>query len=113
METKPKLLDQMRHVLRLKHLSIRTEETYLSWTKRFILFHGKRHPQDMGVSEIRAFLTHLAVHDKVAASTQNSALHALLFLYRHVLKQPFPELEGIERAKHPRHPAASIVRQSI
>ena len=80
METKPKLLDQMRHVLRLKHMSLRTEETYLSWAKRFILFHGKRHPQDMGASEIRAFLTHLAVHDQVAASTQNGALYALLFL---------------------------------
>ena len=78
METKPKLLDQMRHVLRLKHMSLRTAKTYLSWAKRFILFHGKRHPQDMGASEICTFLTHLAVHDKVAASTQNGALHALL-----------------------------------
>ena len=111
METKPKLLDQMRHVLRLKHMSIRTEGTYLSWAKRFILFHGKRHPQDMGASEIRAFLTHLAVHDKVAASTQNGALCALLFLYRHVLKQPFPELEGIERAKRPRRVPTVFTRE--
>ena len=87
METQPKLLDQMRHVLRLKHMSIRPEETSLSGAKRFIVFHGKRHPQDMGASEIRAFLTHLAVHDKVAASTQNGALHALLFL------QQFPEAD--------------------
>ena len=77
METKTKLLDQMRHVLRLKHMSSRTEATSLSWAKRFILFHGKRHPQDMGASEIRAFLTHLAVHDKVAASTQNGALQPI------------------------------------
>ena len=102
METQMKLLDQMRHVLRLKHMSIRTEDAYLSWAKRFILFHGKRHPQDMGAPEIRTFLTHLAVHDKVAASTQHGALQALLFLYRHVLKQPFPELEDLERAKRPR-----------
>ena len=97
-ESKVKLLDQMRDVMRLKHLSYRTEEAYLSWVKRFILFQDKRHPKDMGVAEIRAFLSHLAVHDQVAASTQNSALNALLFLYRHVLRQPFPDLEDIERA---------------
>jgi len=111
METKPKLLDQMRHVLRLKHMSIRTEEAYLSWTKRFILFHGKRHPQDMGVPEIRAFLTHLAVQDKVAASTQNGALQALLFLYRHVLRQPCPELTDLERAKRPRRVPTVLTRE--
>ena len=111
METKPKLLDQMRHVLRLKHMSIRTEEAYLSWTKRFILFHGKRHPQDMGAPEIRAFLTHLAVQDKVAASTQNGALQALLFLYRHVLRQPFRELQDLERAKRPRRVPTVFTRE--
>jgi len=111
METKPKLLDQMRHVLRLKHMSIRTEEAYLSWTKRFILFHGKRHPQDMGAPEIRAFLTHLAVQDKVAASTQNGALQALLFLYRHVLRQPCPELTDLERAKRPRRVPTVLTRE--
>lgn len=111
METKTKLLDQMRHVLRLKHMSIRTEEAYLSWAKRFILFHDKRHPQDMGAPEICAFLTHLAVHDKVAASTQNGALHALLFLYRHVLKQPFPELADLERAKRPRRVPTVLTRE--
>ena len=111
METKPKLLDQMRHVLRLKHMRLRTEDTYLSWAKRFILFHGKRHPQDMGAPAIRAFLTHLAVHDQVAASTQNGALYALLFLYRHVLKQPFPELEGLERAKRPRRVPTVFTRE--
>jgi site-specific recombinase XerD len=70
--------------------------------KRFILFHDKRHPADMGADDIRAFLTHLAVHGKAAASTQNGALNALVFLYRQVLKQPFPDLEGIERAKRPK-----------
>ncbi|MEE9148566.1 MAG: phage integrase N-terminal SAM-like domain-containing protein [Candidatus Tectomicrobia bacterium] len=101
MERKFRLLDQMRQVLRLKHMSIRTEEAYVSWVRRFILFHHKRHPKDMGAEEIRAFLTHVAVHDKVAASTQNNALCALLFLYRDVLKQSFPELGEIEWAKQP------------
>jgi site-specific recombinase XerD len=99
MEPRTKLLDHMRNVMRLKHMSLRTEEAYISWVKRFILFHDKRHPAAMGADDIRAFLTHLAVHGKVAASTQNGALNALVFLYRQVLKQPFPELEGIERAK--------------
>jgi integron integrase len=102
MAPKTKLLDQMREVLRLKHMSFRTEEAYVSWVRRFILFHDKRHPKDMGAEEIRAFLIHLAVQDKVAASTQNSALNALVFLYRHVLKQPFPDLGEVERAKRPR-----------
>lgn len=86
-----KLLDQMRDVLRLKHYSIRTEEAYVDWCRRYILFHNKRHPQDMGRAEVEAFLTHLAVHENVAASTQNQALCALQFLYREVLHQ---ELEG-------------------
>ena len=101
-ESKLKLLDQMREVMRLKHLSYRTEKAYLSWVKRFILFHHKRHPKDMGAPEIRAFLSYLATHDNVAASTQNNALNALLFLYRSVLRQPFPDLEDLERAKRPR-----------
>jgi len=101
MEPKTKLLDQIRDVLRLKHMSLRTEEAYVAWVKRFILFHHKRHPTDMGAPEIRAFLTHLAVYAQVAASTQNGALNARLFLYRHVLQQPFPELGAIERAKRP------------
>jgi site-specific recombinase XerD len=102
MEPRTKLLDRMRNVIRLKHMSLRTEEAYISWVKRFILFHDKRHPAAMGADDIRAFLTHLAVHGKVAASTQNGALTALVFLYRQVLKQPFPDLEGIERAKRPK-----------
>jgi site-specific recombinase XerD len=74
----------------------------VSWVKRFILFHDKRHPAEIGADEICASLTDLAVQGKVAASTQNSALNALVFLYRQVLKQPFPELEGLERAQRPR-----------
>ena len=72
-ESKTKLLDQMRHVLRLKHMSIRTEKAYVQWAKRFILFHHKRHPADMGAPDIHAFLTHLAVEVQVAASTHNVA----------------------------------------
>jgi integron integrase len=87
----PKLLDQVRLALRLKHYSRRTEEAYLDWIKRFILFHHKRHPKEMGLPEIEAFLTHLAVHENVAASTQNQAYSALLFLYRETLHQ---ELDG-------------------
>jgi integron integrase len=82
-----KLLDQMRDALRLKHYSYRTEETYLDWVKRYILFHGKRHPAEMGAPEIQAFLIHLATQRQVAASTQNQALSAILFLYREVLHQ--------------------------
>jgi hypothetical protein len=96
MEPKIKLLDPMRNVMRLKHMSLRTENAYVSWVKRFILFHEKRHPAEMGADEIRAFLTHLAVQGKVAASTQNSALNALVFLYHQVLKQPCPELKDIQ-----------------
>ena len=90
MESKTKLLDQMRLVLRLKHMSIRTEDTYVYWVKRFILFHQKRHPTDMGAPEIRAFLAYLALEGHVAASTQNVALNALVFLYQDVLHQIFP-----------------------
>jgi integron integrase len=94
-------LEEVRRVLRLKHLSYRTEQTYLSTIQRYIVFHGKRHPKNLGVAEIRAYLSHLAVEQNVAASTQNVAFHALLFLYRDVLKVELPNIEGVERAKHP------------
>src|SRR5690349_14041245 len=81
-----KLLDQVRDSLRIKHYSYRTEETYVTWIKRFILFHGKRHPKDMATAEIEAFIQHLAVERNVAVSTQNQALSAILFLYKYVLK---------------------------
>src|SRR4051812_3232290 len=101
MAERPSLLEQVRGCLRLKHYSIRTERAYLDWIKRFILFHGKRHPVEMGADEIRQFLSHLAVGKAVAASTQNQALSALLFLYRDVLGVELPYVEGIERAKRP------------
>src|SRR5215813_3481261 len=81
----PKLLERARDIIRLKHYSIRTERTYLNWMRRYILFHHKRHPQEMGPAEIEAFLTHLAMAGNVARSTQNQAFKALLFLYREVL----------------------------
>ena len=87
---KPRLLDQVRDRLRVKHYALRTEEAYVDWIKRFILFHGKYHPADMGAAEVETFLTHLAVDRKVASSTQNQALAALLFLYTEVLAVELP-----------------------
>lgn len=88
----PKLLDRVRLTIRARQYSIRTEEAYMAWIKRFIVFHGKRHPMEMGEPEINAFLTHLAMKERVSASTQNQALSALLFLYRHVLGREVGEL---------------------
>jgi len=95
----PKLLDQLRERLRMKHYSLRTEEAYLHWARRFIYFHGKRHPREMGGPEVETFLSHLATEGRVAPSTQNQALAALLFLYREVLGQALPWMEGMVRAK--------------
>ena len=81
-----KLLDQIRDAIRLKHYSYSTEKTYVHWARRYILYHNKRHPAEMGVAEIEAFLTHLAKDENMSASTQNQALNALLFLYRNVLQ---------------------------
>jgi integron integrase len=98
----PKLLDQVRATLRRKHYSYHTEKRYLAWIRRFILFHNKRHPKTMGQQEIEAFLTHLAVEAKVAASTQNQALNALVFLYKTVLDSPFDFTLQSVRAKRPK-----------
>lgn len=98
----PRLLDQVRGKIRLKHYSIRTEQVYVDWIKRFVLHFDKRHPSEMGAREVEAFLTHLAVHGKVAAATQNQAKSALLFLYREILDQDLPWLENVERAKTPK-----------
>jgi len=97
----PKLLDRVRWQLRVKHYSIRTEEAYVDWIRRFILFHGKRHPSDMGEEEIAAFLTHLAVNGHVSASTQNQALSALLFLYQQVLDRKLHFIDKVERVRRP------------
>lgn len=97
----PRFLGSVRDTIRRKHYSIRTEEAYLYWIKQFILFHEKRHPKDMGTQEVEEFLTHLAVNKKVAASTQNQALNAVLFAYRYVLKRDLSTLEDVTRAKKP------------
>lgn len=111
MEQRPKkLLDQVRDAIRLKHYSYRTEETYVQWIRRYILFHNKRHPKEMGRSEIEAFLTHLAVNGKVAASAQNQALNALLFLYRHVLNLPVSGVNAV-RAKEPQYLPTVLTRE--
>lgn len=98
----PKLLDQVRGKIRLKHYSIRTEQAYVDWIKRYILFFDKRHPKDLGVHEVEQFLTHLAVERRVSASTQNQAKSALLFLYKEVLAIDLPWLDNVERAKAPK-----------
>jgi integrase len=95
----PKLFDQIRERLRLKHYSLRTEQAYVHWAKRYIFFHGKRHPGELGKPEIEAFLTSLAVDRHVSASTLTQALSALLFLYKEVLNLDFPELMEVTRAK--------------
>ena len=105
------LLQQVRHCLRLKHYSIRTEEAYVQTIKRFILFHRKRHPAEMGVDEIRQYLSHLANHGQVSASTQNQALSALLFLYREVLSRELEYVDGIERAKRPQRVPTVLTRE--
>lgn len=100
-ERKPRLLDLLREAIQRRHYSRRTEEAYVHWVRRFIYFSGKRHPSLLGAQEVTAFLNHLACERNVAAATQNQALSALLFLYKEVLIQPLPWLEGLERAKRP------------
>jgi integron integrase len=95
-------MDQVRDKLRVLHYSIRTEQAYVDWIKRYILFHDKRHPKDMGAQEVEAFLTHLAVAGKVSASTQNQAKSALLFLYRKVLEIKLPWLDSVTQANAPK-----------
>ncbi len=101
MDGKPRLLDQVREQIRLKHYSIRTERVYCEWIRRFIRFHQYRHPSEMGAAEVEAFLSDLAVRRNVSASTQNQALAALLFLYKQVLKLDLPWLGEVVRAKKP------------
>jgi integron integrase len=110
---KPKLLDQVRDVIRRKHYSFRTERTYIDWIRRFILFHGKRHPSEMAETEVTEFLTSLARDRKVAASTQNQALSALLFLYKEVLKQEIGWLDGVERAQRPTRLPVVLTRDEV
>jgi integrase len=109
----PRLLDRLRQAMRTRHLSLRSEEAYTGWVRRYVLFHGKRHPDAMGAPEINAFLTHLAVDGNVSASTQNQALAAIVFLYRHVLGRPVGNLEGLVRVKRPARLPVFLTRDEV
>ena len=109
----PRLLDEVRRVLRLKHYSARTEAVYVGWIRRFILANGKRHPRDMGAVEVEDFLSKLAVQRKVAAATQNQALSALLFLYKQVLGMELEWMEGVVRAKRPQRIPTVLSREEV
>ena len=98
----PRLMDEVRRRIRLKHYSLRTEQAYVGWIRRFILANGKRHPRDLGATEVEAFLSALATDGGVAAGTQNQALSAIPFLYREVLRLDLPWLNKVVRAKCPR-----------
>lgn len=100
MESKPGLFAVAREKMRTRHLALRTEQVYLQWLRRYLTFHNRRHPRELGAPEVEQFLTHLAVHRKVGAATQNQAMQALLFLYRHVLEMELPWLNDITRASH-------------
>jgi site-specific recombinase XerD len=108
----PKLLDRLRHACRGRHYSIRTEDAYYDWVERFIRFHGIRHPEAMAEPEVNAFLTHLAVERNVAASTQNQAMCAILFLYEHVLQRPLNQLQ-IVRANRPKRLPVVLTREEV
>ncbi|AFY79212.1 integron integrase [Pleurocapsa sp. PCC 7327] len=109
----PRLLDRVRDTLRLKHMSLKTEKSYVYYIKEFILFHNKRHPREMGVEEIRAYLSHLAINKNVAASTQNVARNALLFLYKEVLQIALPFIDGIQPAKRPQRLPVVFTREEV
>jgi integron integrase len=109
----PRLLDQVRNAIRVRHYSIRTEEAYVQWIRRYIHFHNKQHPKDLRESHVNQFLSHLAVKGRVAASTQNQALCALVFLYRHVLQKELGEFGNIVRAKRPVRLPEVLTREEI
>ena len=109
----PRLLDRMREALQSRHYSRRTEQAYCQWVRRFVRFHGLRHPAEMGEAEINAFLTHLATEDHVSASTQTQALSALLFLYRHVLRREVGTLDGLVRARKERRLPVVLTREEV
>ncbi len=109
----PRLLEQVRLRLRVKHYSVRTEQAYVGWIRRFILANGKRHPREMGEREVEAFLTLLATKGDVAAGTQNQALLALLFLYREVLRLELPWMDNVVRAKRPRRIPVVLSREEV
>ena len=109
----PRLLDQVRERIRFKHYSIRTEQAYLDWIRRFIRHFGKKHPAEMGAAEVQAFLSHLAVVGEVSASTQNQAKSALLFLYKEVLGVELPWLDAVESAKTSKRLPVVLTREEV
>jgi integron integrase len=109
----PRLLDRVRAAVRVRHYSLRTEETYVGWIRRFILFNGKRHPSSMGAEEINAFLSHLAVEGRVSATTQNQALSAIMFLYRDVLDEKLADLGDIVHARRSRRLPVVLTREEV
>jgi site-specific recombinase XerD len=108
-----KLLDHVRDVLRVNHYSLRTEEAYLGWIRRFILFNGKKHPGEMGASEVEIYLTHLAVDEKVSTSTQKQALNALAFLYHKVMQKPLGQFAHIARPKKPQRRPLVLSKEEV
>lgn len=111
--TPMRLLDQVREVIRKKHYSIRTEQAYVQWIRRFILFHDKRHPKDMGEKEISQYISHLATHLKVAASTPNQALNALVFLYKQVRQIELGDFGHMGRAKRPKRLPTVLSKEEV
>jgi integron integrase len=112
-DAKPRLLDQVRQAVRVRHFSIRTEEAYVAWIRRFIRFHGTRHPAELEAGDVARYLSHLASQGRVGASTQNQALSALLFLYRDVLGRDFGWLSGVVRAKRPKRLPVVLTRTEV
>jgi len=113
MGNRPGLLAVARQRMRTRHLALRTEQAYLHWIQRYVAFHVRRHPRDLGAREVEQFLTHLAVHRNVSAATQNQALQALLFLYRHVLEIELPWLDNITRASRPKRRPVVLSRTEV
>lgn len=111
--SKTRLLDRVRNAIRIRQFSLATEKAYVGWVRRYVLFHGKRHPAEMEKSEVEAFLSYLAVSRNVSPSTQNQALQAILFLYRHVLCTELPWLDDVVRAKPKRHVPAVLSREEV
>ena len=110
---RPRLLDRVRNKIRLKHYSIRTEKAYVDWVRRYVHFHGLRHPETLGAEAVEGFLTHLAVDDNVAASTQNQAKSALLFLYKEVLGITLPWLDGVASARQSRRLPVVLTQEEV
>lgn len=110
---KSPFLNQVRQAVRTRHYSIRTEQAYVHWVKRFILFHNKRHPRGLGEADVGKFLTHLAVERRISPNTQNQALNALVFLYRYVMERPLGDIQGVVRAKRPERLPVVLSRDEV